>query len=167
MKLTTIIGTVIAAVGLAACGSTGGAPTARPTLAPTVAATVAPTVAPTTAPTAIPTVAPAPKPKACPTGDGVNVYDHGKLLPACGTAGIYVTTTCAVAGSAQGGSIVFHKVLVGDSAWVGGSDGPEYQITSNPFPTGPWDVGTWEWAVWHNPSGGYLIARGTLTIREC
>jgi hypothetical protein len=45
MKLTTIIGTAIAAVGLAACGSSPGTPTARPTLAPT--ATPVPTPSPT------------------------------------------------------------------------------------------------------------------------
>jgi hypothetical protein len=44
MKLT-IIGTAIAAVGLAACGSSPGAPTARPTLAPS--ATPVPTPSPT------------------------------------------------------------------------------------------------------------------------
>jgi hypothetical protein len=47
MKLT-IIGTAIAAVGLAACGSSPATPTARPTLAPT--ATPVPTPSPTPAP---------------------------------------------------------------------------------------------------------------------
>jgi hypothetical protein len=45
MKLTTIIGTMVATVGLAACGSSPGTPTARPTLAPP-----APTPSPTPAP---------------------------------------------------------------------------------------------------------------------
>jgi hypothetical protein len=48
MKLPTIIGSAIVAVGLAACGSTAVAPTARPTLAPT--ATPVPTPSPTPAP---------------------------------------------------------------------------------------------------------------------
>ncbi len=48
MKLTTVIGTAIAAVGLAACGSSPATPTARPTLAPT--ATPVPTPSPTPAP---------------------------------------------------------------------------------------------------------------------
>jgi hypothetical protein len=47
MKLT-IIGTAIAAVGLAACGSSPATPTARPTLGPT--ATPVPTPSPTPAP---------------------------------------------------------------------------------------------------------------------
>ena len=45
----TIIVTPIAAVGLAACGSSPGTPTARPTLAPT--ATPVPTASPTPVPT--------------------------------------------------------------------------------------------------------------------
>ena len=49
MKLTTIIGTAIAAVGLAACGSSPVTQTARPTLAPT--ATPVPTPSPTPVPT--------------------------------------------------------------------------------------------------------------------
>jgi hypothetical protein len=51
MKLTTVIGTAIAAFGLAACGSTV-VPTARPaTPTPTIAPTVARTLTPTAAPT--------------------------------------------------------------------------------------------------------------------
>ncbi len=65
MKLTTIIGTTIAAVGLAACGSTV-TPTSRP-------ATPSPTVAPT------PTATPAPTPGATPTS----------------TLGVTVTVTCS------------------------------------------------------------------------
>jgi hypothetical protein len=49
MKRTTIIGTAIAAVGLAACGSNPATPTARPTPAPT--ATLVPTPSPTPVPT--------------------------------------------------------------------------------------------------------------------
>jgi hypothetical protein len=60
MKCTTVIGAAIAAVGLAACGSTAVPPTARPTLAPTVAATIAPALVPTPTATAVPTPAPEP-----------------------------------------------------------------------------------------------------------
>jgi hypothetical protein len=61
MKLKTVIGSAIAAVGLAACGSSPVTPTVRPvTAAPTVAATVAPT--PTLVPTPSPTAAPTPAP---------------------------------------------------------------------------------------------------------
>ena len=61
MKLKTVIGSAIAAVGVAACGSSPVTPTVQPvTAAPTVAATVAPT--PTLVPTPSPTATPAPKP---------------------------------------------------------------------------------------------------------
>ena len=55
MKRTTIMGAAIAALGLAACGSTV-APTATPTPAPTVTSTPAPTATP------VPTPSPTPVP---------------------------------------------------------------------------------------------------------
>ena len=61
MKLTTVIGAAIAALSLAACGSTA-TPTARPST-PTVAPTPTPTA--TTTPTATPT--PSATPKGAPT----------------------------------------------------------------------------------------------------
>jgi hypothetical protein len=67
MKPATLFGAAIAAVVLAACGSTAVATTVRPTVAQTVAPTVAPTATPTTAPTATPT----PTPTSCaPQGQG-------------------------------------------------------------------------------------------------
>lgn len=57
MKLTTIVGSAIVALGLAACASTV-APTVSPTPTPTVGATVAPT--PSATPSATPTSTPAP-----------------------------------------------------------------------------------------------------------
>ena len=164
MKLTTIIGTAIAAVGLAACGSTAGAPpTARPTLALTVAPTVAPTLAPTAAPTLAPTAAPTPTPKLKSCGE---VWDGGKLpVVTCGTMGIYVTTTCSrYPGTAQqGGSITFHGVTANE--WMGLGSDPEIMK----FPTvtyGPVDVGRWAWDVWNDPKATF-VAMGTLTIQEC
>src|SRR5580704_7104004 len=67
MKLTAIIGTAIAAIVLAACGSTAVTPpTARPTLslaaAPTVASTPTATPAPTPTATPIPTPSPSDSP---------------------------------------------------------------------------------------------------------
>jgi hypothetical protein len=55
MKLTTIIGTAIAAVGLAACGSP-----ATPTVAPSLTSTVEPTVEATPTATPTPTLSPTP-----------------------------------------------------------------------------------------------------------
>jgi hypothetical protein len=162
MKRTTIIGTAIAAVGLAACGSTAVTPpTAPSTLALTVTPNVAPTVAPPTAPTAVPTVAPTAKPKPC--GE---VWDGGKLpVVTCGTLGIYVTTTCSrYPGTAQqGGTVTFHGVKAGD--WMGMGSDPE----DMKFPVvtyGPVDVGRWAWDVWSDPKVTF-VAMGTLTIREC
>lgn len=62
MKLKTVIGTAIAAVGLVACGSTVS-PTLAPTVSPTVPATTASTATPT--PTAPPTAVPTPTPIPC------------------------------------------------------------------------------------------------------
>ena len=62
MQLTTVIGTAIAAVGLAACGST-----VAPTVSPTSALTVGATVAPTTSATPTPTPTATPTPSATPT----------------------------------------------------------------------------------------------------
>lgn len=74
MKLTTIFGSAIAAVGLAACGSTV-APAVSPTLALTVSPTVAPTVAPTPTPTPTPALVP-PPPTIFPLCQaGSNAYD--------------------------------------------------------------------------------------------
>jgi hypothetical protein len=139
MKLTTIIGTAIAAVGLAACGST----TVTPTRTPAPAAT--PTLAPT--PTATPTAAPSPIPTPKP---------EPKL-------GVYVTTTCGVAGTAQGGSVTFHGVKPGE--WMGWGSDPEIMK----FPTvtyGPVTVGRWTWSVWDDPKVAF-VARGTFTIPAC
>jgi hypothetical protein len=62
MKLTTVFGSAIAAIGLAACGSTV-APTVSPTLAPTLPATTSPTgtATPTPAATSTPAATPAPQ----------------------------------------------------------------------------------------------------------
>jgi hypothetical protein len=126
MKLTTIIGTAIAALGLAACGSTV-APTARPsTPTPTVAPTVAPTPTATPAPT--PTATPIPTANPTPTP-----------MP-----GVTVTTTCsnvldlgqfAATGyppNAISGTPTWHGVKVGDALTIG-SDPMPIPITSNPF----------------------------------
>lgn len=63
MKRTTVIGTAVAALGLAACGSAS-----VPRVTPTSAATVAPTVAPTATPvpTPSPTLVPTPSPTPVP-----------------------------------------------------------------------------------------------------
>jgi hypothetical protein len=157
MKLATIIGTAIAAVGLAACGSTSvSPPTARPT--------VAPTVAPATAPTATPTTAPAPKPR----------------------LGVYVTATCsnvldlgqfAATGYPSGsilGKATWHGVKVGD--YLGLPEPLTTLITSNPFSIGvvgfgsstdAFTQGTWDWAEWTGFDQTTEVAHGTVTVPAC
>src|ERR1017187_5041401 len=80
MKLTTVIGTAIAALSLAACGS-AVAPTARP-------GTATPAVGPP------PTATPAPTPTATPSPPSPTAAP----LPV-------LTTRCAVPGTAQGGAV--------------------------------------------------------------
>jgi hypothetical protein len=77
MKLTTIIGTAIAAAGLAACGSSPATPTARPTPAPT----------PTPVPT--PSTTPVPTPPLVVTS---SVNGSGVQLTLIGEGGSVVTT---------------------------------------------------------------------------
>ena len=144
MKLTTIIGAAIVAVGLAACGSTAAAPpTARPT----------PTPAATPTETATPTATPAPTPHHTPT-------------PTPKLAGIFVTTTCAVPGTAQGASVTFHNVVIGDWLLFGYADGPQYQFNRNPYTFGPIEVGTWPWKIWNDKKSAF-IAHGSVTIAAC
>jgi len=138
MKLTTILGTAVAAVCLAACGPTAAAPTVRPsTPTPTIAAT------PTATPTPVPTRTPTPVP-----------------------LGIYVTTTCAVPGTAQGASVTFHNVVIGDWLLFGYSDGPQYHFNRSPYMFGPENVGTWPWKIWNDAKAAF-IAHGTVTIPAC
>lgn len=139
MNLKTIIGTAVAAVGLAACASTAITPARTP--APTAVTTQAP------APTVTPTLAPSPVPTSTPQPP----------------SGIYVTTTCGVAGTAQGGSVTFHGVKPGE--WMGWGSDPEIMK----FPTvtyGPVTVGQWSWSVWNDPQAAF-VARGTFTIPAC
>jgi Concanavalin A-like lectin/glucanases superfamily len=96
-KRTTIVGTAIAALGLAACGSTV-VPRATPTPAPTVTATTAPTATPVPAssPTPVPTPSPTPVPPS-PThwwqangnaNDSVGM-DNGTLVGVTFGPGVY------------------------------------------------------------------------------
>src|ERR1700726_2239287 len=95
MKLTTIFGSAIAAVGLAACGST-----VAPTISPTLPLTFAPTVAPTPTATPSPSESPSSSASASPSPtEGPCGYGP------CQT-GAGWDTTCAVPGTAQGGSLI-------------------------------------------------------------
>ncbi len=150
MKLTTIIGTAIAAVSLAACGSTV-APTITPTLAPPVGATVAPTPSATVAPT----------PSATTTATPIST-------PAPITPTITVTA-CDPVGAAGGGEI----------AWSGAGN-LYYQLTvypptgasiivyQNVNPSGTYGpltpVGTWHYTF---QADNEMSVSGTFTIAAC
>jgi hypothetical protein len=74
-----------------------------------------------------------------------------------------VTTTCGVAGTAQGGSVTFHGVKPGE--WMGWGSDPEIMK----FPTvtyGPVTVGRWSWSVWDDAKVAF-VAHGTFTIPAC
>jgi hypothetical protein len=138
MKLTTIIGSAIAAAGLAACGST-----ATPTVPPTLVQTVAPSVGATTAPTGTPTATPSPSESPPPSASASPSLSSsptpcdaisGAICPAWG-----FTTTCAVPGSAQGGSVVI--TFTGGTPDTIVIDGNTLDVSSNPFTYGPLTVG--------------------------
>jgi hypothetical protein len=155
MKLTTIFGSAIAAVGLAACSANAVTPpTARPTLslaaAPTVAPTPTATPAPTPTATPIPTPSPSdsPSPRASPSPSAGPTSDPCGGDPAYCGSGWSVATTCAVTGTAEGGSIII--------TWTAGYsqappvlpasvtiDGNVYPVTGNPQTFGPFAAGSY------------------------
>jgi hypothetical protein len=154
MKLTTVIGTAIAALSLAACSSTV-VPTARPATPTPIA-----TAAPTATPTAVPTPTPTPS-----------------------TPGVYVTVTCSNvpvmwANPFPPGSILgiatWHNLTMGDYFGIGldvtnlvtsptmsvGVEG--IGIANNAF-----QQGTWGWTEVSGPDGEVTVAQGSLTIPAC
>jgi hypothetical protein len=156
MKFTTLIGTTIVAVSLAACGSTV-TPTARPAMpSPTVLPT--PTATPAPTPTATPIATPTPAP------------------------GVYVTVTCsnvpefsnlAYPPGTKLGIATFHGVKVGDVLSFGVGD--LTPITSDPFSgdgvvglgSSPdaFTQGTWDWV--ELTQAGPVVYTGTVTIPAC
>ncbi|MGA7987417.1 MAG: hypothetical protein WCB51_03350 [Candidatus Dormiibacterota bacterium] len=132
MKLTTIIGAVVAAIGIAACG-----PTVRPTVPPsTVTPTVAATAVPTTTATGVPSGTPTPTTTPTPTPSPTSCDAiSGGQCPEWG-----FTTTCAVPGSAQGGSVTITFTNGTPDTIV--IDGNTLNVTTNPFTFGPLTVGS-------------------------
>jgi hypothetical protein len=160
MKLTAIIGTAIAVIGVTACSSTV-TPTARPatptpTIAPTPTATPAPTPSPT--PTATPVATPTPTP-------GVTVSVTCSNIPLFWPPSPYPPDAILA-------TVTWHNVKIGDWLNVGL---PQTLITSNPFSFTPtfsgqsgisFTQGTWDWAVW-GVDQTTEVAHGTLTIPAC
>jgi hypothetical protein len=167
MKLTTIIGTAIAAVGLAACSSTvvTTAPLATPT----------PTVAPTVAPT--PTATPAPTPTATPTATPTPTPQPGVTLTAtCSNIPEewpYPQSPRPYPSNGIMGTVTGHNLTIGDYLNLGL---PGDRITSSTIsvpPFGPdlgfgggWTQGSWDWSEWTSDQQKERAA-GTFTIPAC
>src|ERR1035441_5442152 len=144
MKLTTVIGTAIAALSLAACGSTAP-PTARPAT-PTVAPTPTATPAPTPTATPSPPESPSPSASVSPSPSASPSPTEGPCgFQPCST-GAGSVTTCAGTGTAQGGSLIITwtagygqtEPVVPDYITV---DGNLVDASSNPFTSGPYSAG--------------------------
>lgn len=142
MKVTIVIGSAIAAIGLAACGSTV-APTVSPTPALTVGATVAPT--PSATPTATPISTPAP------------------ITPTI------TVTACDPVGTAGGGTIawsgagnVYYQLTVYPPT------GAPIIVYVNVNPSGTYgpltQVGTWHYKF---QADNEMSVSGTFTIAAC
>jgi hypothetical protein len=147
MKLTAIISTAIAAVGLAACGSTAvPAPTARPTLAATVA------------PTSTPTLAPA------PTGVYVTVT--------CSNVPVMWAQKPYPEGSILG-KATWHNLTAGDYFGVGLLTtlvaSPTMSVGVEGFgdAINAFQQGTWEWSELTGLDQTVTVAHGSLTIPAC
>ncbi len=145
MKLTTIIGAAIAVVGLSACGSSSVPPTARPaTPTPTEATTPTATPAPTPTATPIPTPSPSESPSSSASASPSPTEGPCGYGP-CQT-GAGWGPTCAVPGTARGGSLIItwtagygqDAPVVPDTITV---DGNTLAVTGNPFASGPYSVG--------------------------
>src|ERR1039457_4793394 len=160
MKLTTVIGTAIAALSLAACGSTA-TPTARPsTPTPTVASTPTATPEPTP-PAPTPTATPTAKPGITVTVTCSNVLDNGQFANTGFPPGTIL------------GNATFHGVTVGDFLTLGSEFGGTL-VTSDPFSglgaesPGSFAQGPWDWAEWSPPAANPAeVAHGTFTIPAC
>jgi hypothetical protein len=162
MKLTTVIGTAIVAIGLAACSSTV-VPTARPaTPTPTVAATPTPTPTATPSSTATPT----PTPNPCAAG-GV-ACDPKLVVASCD--GIANGNLTALGGSVSwtdtypGDELVIEPghFFVADTGTSGTFGGDEY-------PPGTLSAGKYTFQF-RNSNGDDIStdgASGSLTIDAC
>lgn len=154
MKLMHIACAAIAAIGLAACGSTAVTPpTATPTIAPTVAPTATPT--PTVTPTA---TTPTPTP------------------------GAYVTVTCSnvpemwahpyPAGSILG-IATWHNLTLGDYFGVGLLTTLVISHTMSVGVVGfgnainAFTQGSWQWSELTGLDQTVTVSHGTLTIPAC
>jgi hypothetical protein len=195
MKLTTIFGSAIAAVGLAACGSTV-APTVSPTLALTVAPTVAPTptATPALTPTAIsiPTPSPSdspspnasasPSPNASPSASPspcVVTTEGPPGTGSCETPPVVSVTACDGYGyAAGGGEISWSGADSVDSFWIWPPDDGGYPIklyqgsgnlplTPSSGSYGPLPAGYYTYQFFDNTNEFGGPFSGSFTILNC
>jgi hypothetical protein len=165
MKLTTVIGTTMVAIGLAGCSSTV-VPTARPaTPIPTVAPTPTATPVPTPTATPIPTANPTPMPQ-----PGVTVTETCSNIPEQWAGpGPYPPNGL--------GTVTWHDLTVGDYLAIGvalNGDRITSSTTSIP-PFGPdlptegegWTQGSWPWSEWSAPNATAPVVSGSFTIPAC
>ena len=171
MKLTAIISTAIAIVGLGACGSTAVVPpTARPTLAlavaPPVAFTGAPTPTATPSATLSPTATPTPTRNPCAT-NGV-VCDPKLVVASCdGIANGNLT--------ALGGSVSWTGTYPGDELAIEpghffvADTGTSGTFGSDDYPPGTLSAGKYTYQF-RNGNGDDIStngASGSFTIDAC
>jgi hypothetical protein len=135
MRLRTIIGTAVAALGLSACGSTV-ATTVSPTLTATVSSTLAPTGAPTPTAAPTPTVTPTTTPTATTLGPS------GVLVAQLNCDGVWtasVTLTGFPQDSPTNYIVSVTNNLGADGAdiapYTGISFGPDPSVDVNGIPT--------------------------------
>jgi hypothetical protein len=165
MKLTTVIGTVIAALSLVACGSRV-APTVSPTLALAVAPTVPATTAQTATATPTPTAMPAP-----PTPTTMPVPPTLVLTETCdGTANADYAGTVSFSGGIEGymfsvygpGPAPFnYNAQVTTDANGDGTLTP----AADPPPSLGSTVGTYEYAYAHDGVSSTIL--GSFAIVAC
>jgi len=134
----------LAALGIAGCGSSNPGPTASPTPSPTAS----PLITPVPSPTATPSLTPAPTAVPTPTA----------------SPGVTLTTTCDVAGTAQGGKV----------SWTGASAYRQLvidpgNIVVNPVHAtgeyGPLTAGTYTYEFSNSTTNSDL--RGQFSIGDC
>jgi hypothetical protein len=171
MKLTPILGSAIAAVGLAACGSTAAAPpTARPTLSLAAAPTVAPTATATPAPTATPIPTPSPSDQPSPSASASPSPSESPCVVTdeqpCETPPVVTVTACAEYQTASGGEIAWTGADSKDTLFIDASG--ISQITLYPIAAsgsyGPLEGGPYTYEFVDNTDE---LLSGSFTIPSC
>jgi hypothetical protein len=173
MKLTAIIGTAIAAIVLAACGSTAVTPpTARPTLslaaAPTVAST--PTATPAPTPTATPIPTPSPSDSPSPSLNPCVTREYTATLP-CDPK-LVVASCDAFNQAGNGGTVSWTGTYAGDNLVIDPIDVTVSTGTSGTFGAGEGgatddQLAAGDYTYRFTNGNGDTITSGPFTIVPC